>query len=297
MAIIRLQHFGVVVDDLQQAIAKYERLFGLKARDFRDDQGKGYQYDARILLGNDCWLHLVQNWNPDSRVYKFHTAHGEALEHIALETDDIEADVARLREAGIPIFEDKIFDAADGFEAFVYPDDGIGFTVELIQPHESSWGYPQEAVGEPISDKTGIFRLQHIGVGVADLGAACRKFERLFGLPCRDFRDDQGKGKQYDARILLGNQCWLHLVQNWHLDSRVYRYSARNGQQLEHIALQTTTIEEDASHLREIGVPLFKDKVFDAADGYEAFVYPHNGVGFTVELIQPHATSWDYPES
>jgi hypothetical protein len=143
----------------------------------------------------------------------------------------------------------------------------------------------------------GIFRLQHMGVGVAHLGDACRTFEHLFGLPCRDLRDDQGKGKQYDSRILLGNECWLHLVQNWHLDSRVYRFSARNGQALEHITLQTTTIEDDVAYLRSIGIPVYKDKVFDAADGYEAFVYPHNGVGFTVELIQPHATSWDYPES
>jgi 4-hydroxyphenylpyruvate dioxygenase-like putative hemolysin len=294
MTIIRLQHFGIVVDDLQQSLDKFDRLFGLKARDFRDDQGKGFQYDARILLGNDCWLHVVQNWNPESRVNRFHAAHGEALEHIALETDDIEADVAHLREAGVPIFQDTIFDAADGYEAFVYPDDGIGFTVELIQPHASSWGYPEDAPG-PLSNKMGIIGLQHIGVGVTDLGAACRQFERLFGLPCRDFRDDQGKGKQYDARILLGNDCWLHLVQNWNLDSRVYRFLAKNGQQLEHIALQTTSINEDVAHLREMGVNLFQDKVFDAADGYEAFVYPRNGVGFTVELIQPHATSWDYP--
>ena len=65
---------------------------------------------------------------------------------------------------------------------------------------------------------------------------------------------------------------------------------------LEHIALQTESIEADVGYLRGIGVPVYQDKVFDAPDGYEAFVYPDQTPGMTVELIQPHATSWDYPE-
>ena len=296
MAIVRLQHFGIVVSDFYAAAAKFEPIFGLKARDFRNDQGKGMQYDARILLGNDCWLHVVQNWNPESRVYKFLHEHGEGLELIALETDDIEADVQRLRDKGVPIYQDKIFNANDGFEAFVYPDDGIGFTVELIQPHKTSWGYPHEAHSQSVSDKMGILRLQHIGVCVADVKQASARFEQLFGLKARDFRNNQGKGMQFDERILLGNECWLHLVQNWNPESRVYKFHESNGQQLEHIALQTNTIEADVQHLRDEGIPIYQDKIFDANDGFEAFVYPDDGVGFTVELIQPHATSWTYPQ-
>ena len=144
MGIIRLQHIGLAVQDCRAACERLEKLFGLKCRDFRTDQGQGMQYDARILLGNECWLHVVQNWNPQSRVYQWLEAHGEGLEHIALQTDNIEADVAHLRRIGVPIFKDKIFNANDGFEAFVYPDQTPGFTVELIQPHLTSWTYPRE---------------------------------------------------------------------------------------------------------------------------------------------------------
>ncbi|MDA8332901.1 MAG: VOC family protein [Candidatus Dormibacteraeota bacterium] len=148
MAIIRLQHIGVAVKDLDEACSRFEALFGLKARDFRDNQGHGMQRDARILLGNECWLHLVQNWDPESRVHKFLEANGEGLEHIALESDDIEGDVARVRAAGAEVFQRRIFDAADGFEAFVYPKDAIGFTVELITPHATSWTYPDPSDSE-----------------------------------------------------------------------------------------------------------------------------------------------------
>jgi catechol 2,3-dioxygenase-like lactoylglutathione lyase family enzyme len=123
VAIIRLQHIGIAVRDLDVACQKLESLFGLKARDFRDNQGKGMQRDARILLGNQCWLHLVQNWDTESRVFKF---------------------LERVKAAGVEVFQKRIFDATDGFEAFIYPEDTAGFTVELIQPHADSWGYPDD---------------------------------------------------------------------------------------------------------------------------------------------------------
>jgi methylmalonyl-CoA epimerase len=295
MSIIRLQHIGIAVEDFQTSLDRFQKIFGLKTRDFRDDQGQGMQYDARILLGNDCWIHVVHNWNPDSRVSQFLEKHGEGLEHIALETDDIEADVQHLRDIGVPIYQDKIFNAPDGYEAFVYPEDAIGFTVELIQPHSTSWAYPEDAQNTPVSDKMGFIRLQHIGIAVSDMKAACERFEQLFRMKARDFRDDQGQGMQYDARILLGNECWLHVVQNWNPGSRVHQFLEAQGERLEHIALQTETIEADIQSLRDTGVPIYQDKIFKAPDGYEAFVYPEDGVRFTVELIQPQPTSWDYP--
>jgi 4-hydroxyphenylpyruvate dioxygenase-like putative hemolysin len=172
-------------------------------------------------------------------------------------------------------------------------------TVELIQPHAQSWTYPED--GGAVSDKMGLIRLQHIGLAVNDLKAACVRFEELFGLECQDFRDDQGKGGQdlahtwqYDARILLGNECWLHLVQNRSPESRVNHFLESRGEGLEHIALQTDSIEADVGYLRSIGVPVYQDRVLDAPDGYEAFVYPDQTPGMTVELIQPHDTSWGY---
>jgi methylmalonyl-CoA/ethylmalonyl-CoA epimerase len=293
MAIIRVQHIGLAVRDMHAACARFEKLFGLSCRDFRDDQGKGMQFDSRILLGNECWLHVVQNWNPESRVFQFLEERGEGLEHIALESDDIEADAQRVRDAGVPLYQDKIFDAPDGYEAFVYPQYNSGVTVELIQPHATSWNYPEDT--GPISSKMGLIRLQHIGVVARNHQATCQLLERLLDLKCRDFRDDQGRGMQFDSRILLGNECWLHVVQNWNPESRVSRFLEAKGEGLEHLALQTTSIEADVQYLRDNGVPVFQDKVFDANDGYEAFVYAEHNSGVTVELIQPHPHSWDYP--
>ena len=175
--ITRLHHLGLVVEDLNKAVDTYDKLFGMKGVDYRNDQGKGFQLDARLMLPNGCWLHLVQNWNPESRVNKFLKQHGESLEHICLETNDIEADVDHLRKIGVPLYQDTIFNAADGFEAFVYPEDGIGFTVELIQPHTTSYYWEPEKVTNP-----NLLGLQHIGVAVNNVIKATERFEMLFGL-------------------------------------------------------------------------------------------------------------------
>ncbi len=202
----------------------------------------------------------------------------------------------RLRRIGVPVFEDTILDANDGYEAFVYPDHLPGLTVELIESHDRSWVYPEDRVGQRVSSTLNLLRLQHLGLVVDDLARAREQFERIFGLVARDFRDDQGQGMQYDARILFPNHCWLHLVQNWDPDSRVNRFLRDRGEGMDHLALQSSDVHADVAHLRARNIPIFNDEIKDANDGFEAFVYPDQLPGMTVELIEPHAHSWTFPD-
>jgi methylmalonyl-CoA/ethylmalonyl-CoA epimerase len=254
MAIIRLQHIGTVVKDFPASWSRFDRILGMTPRDFRDDQSRGFQHDARVLLGNECWIHVVHNWNPETRVYQFLENHGEGLEHIAIETDDIEADVARLRETNVPIFQDKIFDANDGYEAFVYPEDGIGFTVELIQHHDRAWVYPENARGIPVSKKLGLHRADHLTAVVRDVDEAAGRFEELFNLEAEK------------SRIPLGNNCALELVRDMS--------DPPKDRGLERLVLETETLEKDLAYFKTIQIPLTNKRVLDA----------ERGVGFTVEI-------------
>jgi len=103
-----------------------------------------------IEPGNDrLWLHLVESTDPENRVTQFMAKHGEGLEHLCFEFDDIRKAVRRVQEAGVPLYQHKIYlDRADGFEAFVYPEYNHGVTVELIEPYPTSRGYrPPETRG------------------------------------------------------------------------------------------------------------------------------------------------------
>ena len=198
--ILRLQHIGTAHRSHASAAERLGRV-GLEPSELRTDQGRGFQLDSRKLLGNECWLHVVHNWNPEARVCRFLRERGEGLEHIAVETDDIEAAVARVRKSA-PIFEDTIFRAADGFEAFVYPEDACGFTVELIQPHPSSWNWPDPPPPE-VSPLLSATRLVEVAAGVPDPEAAARRFEELFGVPGSPESDGGG------AVVPFPNRCAL----------------------------------------------------------------------------------------
>ena len=177
--ILRLQHIGTAHRSHASAAERLRRV-GLEPSEPRTDQGRGFQLDSRKLLGNECWLHVVHNWNPEARVCQYLRTIGEGLEHIAIETDDIEGAVARVKESA-PIFEDRILRADDGFEAFVYPEDACGFTVELIQPHASSWNWP-DPPPERVSPLLSVGRLAEVVAGTTDPEAAGRRFEELFGV-------------------------------------------------------------------------------------------------------------------
>lgn len=198
--ILRLQHIGTAYGNHATAAARLKRV-GLEPAELRTDQGRGFQHDSRTLLGNECWLHVVHNWNPEARVCRFHAENGEGLEHIALETDDIEAAVARVKETA-PIWEDRILrEAADGCEAFVFPDDACGFTVELIQPHPTSWNWPEPPPSR-VSPLTRIERLAEVVAGTPDPAAAGERFRTLFGVAFEKDGDD-------DVLVPFPNDCAL----------------------------------------------------------------------------------------
>lgn len=229
--ILRLQHVGTAHASHASAAERLRRV-GLEPAELRTDQGRGFQLDSRKLLGNECWLHVVHNWNPEARVCRYLRTRGEGLEHIAIETDDIEGAVARVKESA-PIFEDRIFDAADGFEAFVFPEDACGFTVELIQPHASSWNWPDPPPAR-VSPLLAVQRLAEVVAGSPDPGAAGQRFGELFGVGC-----ERANG---EVTVLFPNGCRLRF---------------RPGPPgLHTLVLESGDPEGDREALREAGTPL-----------------------------------------
>ena len=289
--IIRLQHVGLAVENLATVAGTWPRLFGLQAVDARPGLDGGMRSEARIMLPNACWLQIVQDRRSGSRVGRFLAAHGEGLEHIALETDDIEAEVAHLREMEVSIAEGAIVDTPDGRLATVDGSDAIGFAVELIQPHPGGWRFEPSGVTNP-----NVLGLQHIGLALRDSDSAVARFEALFGLKPTELRLDQHGGDQRDYRVDVGNdRLWLHAVQPIVEDHRVSRYLAVHGESLEHLCIEIADIRKAIWRVKQAGIAPEDNKIhLDRADGLESFVRAMDNHGVTIELIEPYPTSRGY---
>ena len=128
----RIEHVALAVEDLDAAIAHYERVWGLKVshRERVDDQGVE---EAMLPLG-ESHLQLLGATGPETTVGKFVARRGEGLHHIAYEVDDLEASLAELKAQGVPLVDETPRLGGRGhMVAFVHPKGNHGLLVELIQ--------------------------------------------------------------------------------------------------------------------------------------------------------------------
>jgi methylmalonyl-CoA/ethylmalonyl-CoA epimerase len=128
----KIEHVALAVADLDEAIAHYEQVWGLKVshRERVEDQGVE---EAMLPLG-DSHLQLLGATSPDTTVGKFLERRGAGLHHIAYEVDDLEATLAQLKQLGVPLIDEKPRTGGRGHAvAFVHPKGNLGLLVELIQ--------------------------------------------------------------------------------------------------------------------------------------------------------------------
>lgn len=84
----KLDHVAIIVGDLEQALANYERILGLRPERI-EDYGPGVLRIAFLPVG-ETWIELIQPLREDNANYRWLQEHGEGLQHIALRVDDLE---------------------------------------------------------------------------------------------------------------------------------------------------------------------------------------------------------------
>ncbi|MDQ1600119.1 MAG: methylmalonyl-CoA/ethylmalonyl-CoA epimerase [Actinomycetota bacterium] len=130
----RIDHVGLAVRDLDQAIAFYARTFDVHVVHEEVNEEQGVR-EAMLAVGDSgSCIQLLAPLRPDSPIGKFLERAGEGIQQVAYGVDDIEAVTADLRGRGVRLLYDEPKRGTAGSRVnFVHPLDAMGVLVELVE--------------------------------------------------------------------------------------------------------------------------------------------------------------------
>ena len=134
--ITKINHVGIAVRNIEDALKLYTEVLGLEARDIETLEEFKVKI-AMIPVGNGK-IELLEPTDSEGPIAKYIEKKGEGLHHLALETDDIETALGSLKASGIPLIDEKPRTGAGGTKvAFLHPK-GAKISLELVEPNNSA---------------------------------------------------------------------------------------------------------------------------------------------------------------
>ena len=135
----RIDHVGIAVPDLDEAIAMYEKAFGARNVHEEVNEEQGVR-EAMLAVGDSgSFIQLLAPLSEDSPIGKFLHRNGPGIQQIAYGVDDIEAAADHIRGAGLRMLYDQPKTGTAGSRVnFVHPKDAGGVLIELVEKSAAS---------------------------------------------------------------------------------------------------------------------------------------------------------------
>jgi methylmalonyl-CoA/ethylmalonyl-CoA epimerase len=128
----KIHHVGVVVPDLEQAMALWRDLLGLRLTKSQTVQDQGVK--AALLQAGESEIELLEPLSPDNGVGKFLARRGGGLHHVCFETEDVARELDGARAKGILLIDQQPRPGLAGMICFLHPKATRGVLVEYAQP-------------------------------------------------------------------------------------------------------------------------------------------------------------------
>jgi len=127
-----VDHVGIAVLDLEGAVEEYRAAFALEPahRERMEEQG----VEEVLFSIGTSYIQLLGALGPDTPVGRFLERRGEGVHHIGYRVGNLDKALDRLRDAGVPLLDDRGRRGSRGTTvAFVHPRGFRGVLVELVQ--------------------------------------------------------------------------------------------------------------------------------------------------------------------
>ncbi len=126
----KIDHLGIAVKSLEEAIAYYEKALGLECEKIEEVESQKVR-TAFFQVG-DTHIELLEPTSEESPIAKFLAKNGEGIHHVAFATDDINAQLECARDSGCKLINQEPVPGAGGKKvAFLHPKSTHGVLTEF----------------------------------------------------------------------------------------------------------------------------------------------------------------------
>jgi methylmalonyl-CoA/ethylmalonyl-CoA epimerase len=130
--ITHIEHIGIAVKSLQEAIPYYEKVLGLTC--YNIEEVADQKVKTAFFKVGGTKIELLEPTSEESTIAKFIEKKGEGFHHIAFASDNIEGELAHAAAEGVQLIDRAPRGGAEGLSiAFLHPKSTMGVLTEFCQ--------------------------------------------------------------------------------------------------------------------------------------------------------------------
>lgn len=132
MKVLKLDHIGIAVKNLDETLKFYTEALGLELHGMETVEEQ--KVKVAFLPVGDTEVELLESTSPDGPIARFIEKKGEGIQHMAFKVENIEEAIAHMKEKGFRMIDEKPRYGAGGAKiAFMHPKSSHGVLVELSE--------------------------------------------------------------------------------------------------------------------------------------------------------------------
>ena len=132
MELSHIEHIGIAVKSLEDAIPYYEEKLGLKC--YAVEEVADQKVKTAFFKIGQTKIELLESTSPDGTIAKFIEKKGEGVHHIAFATNNLQEALNEVAEKGVQLIDKAPRKGAEGLNiAFLHPKSTLGVLTELCE--------------------------------------------------------------------------------------------------------------------------------------------------------------------
>jgi methylmalonyl-CoA/ethylmalonyl-CoA epimerase len=132
MKISHIEHIGIAVKSIDEAVQYYENVLGLKC--YAIEEVKDQKVKTAFFKVGETKIELLESTDPEGPIGKFIEKKGEGIHHLAFAVDDLAKALPEVEEKGVRLIDKSPRKGAEGLNiGFLHPKSTFGVLTELCE--------------------------------------------------------------------------------------------------------------------------------------------------------------------